>query len=85
MTKKIIANGNNVKTELLNLIKSIIEENGWTQKDAANALELTQSKVSLIVNLKIREFSLEKVLKLVSMLNYEVEIVVRKTTNLNVN
>ncbi|WCR53278.1 MAG: hypothetical protein PG981_000300 [Wolbachia endosymbiont of Ctenocephalides orientis wCori] len=85
MTKKIIANGNNVKTELLNLIKSIIEENGWTQKDAANALELTQSKVSLIVNLKIREFSLEKVLKLVSMLNYEVEIVARKTTNLNVN
>lgn len=85
MVKKIIANGNNVKIELLNIIKSVIEENNWTQQEAANLLKLDQPKVSSIVNLKTRGFSVERILKLVSMLNHEVEITVKKITKPNLN
>ncbi|APR98619.1 helix-turn-helix domain-containing protein [Wolbachia endosymbiont of Folsomia candida] len=79
MVKKITASGNNAKTELLNLIKSVIEEKNWKQREAANVLKLDQPKVSSIVNLKAKRFSLEKIFTLLSRLDHEIEITVKKT------
>ncbi|WCR54446.1 MAG: hypothetical protein PG981_001468 [Wolbachia endosymbiont of Ctenocephalides orientis wCori] len=79
MVKVIRANDNNVKIELLNVIKSVIEEKNWEQREAANLLKLDQPKVFSIVNLKAKRFSLEKIFMLLSRVDYEVEITVRKT------
>ncbi|WP_168464807.1 helix-turn-helix domain-containing protein [Wolbachia endosymbiont of Ctenocephalides felis wCfeT] len=82
MVKKIRANDDNVKKELLSIVKSAIRENGLTQKEAAKVLETDQPKMSAIVNLRTKGLSLEKIFMFLSLLGYEVEIVVRKT-NLN--
>ncbi|APR97837.1 helix-turn-helix domain-containing protein [Wolbachia endosymbiont of Folsomia candida] len=73
----------NFKTELFNIIKSVIEENNWTQQEAANVLKLDQPKVSSIVNLKTKGFSVEKIFTLLSRLNCDVEIMVKRRGNLD--
>ncbi|APR98597.1 helix-turn-helix domain-containing protein [Wolbachia endosymbiont of Folsomia candida] len=85
MVKKIIANSNNVKTEILSIIKNAIEESCCTQQEAANVLELDQPKVSSIKNLKTKGFSLERMFMLLSKLDYDVEITVRKITKPNLS
>lgn len=78
MIKKIRANDNNIKIELLSIIKSAIEEKNWKQREAANVLKLDQPKVSSIVNLKTKGFSLERMFMILSKLDYDVEITVKK-------
>ena len=74
---------NKARAELLSVIKDIIKANNWTQAKAANVLKLDQPKVSSIENLKTKGFSLERMFMLLSMLDHEVEITVKKTTELN--
>ncbi|APR99034.1 helix-turn-helix domain-containing protein [Wolbachia endosymbiont of Folsomia candida] len=84
MEKTIIANGNNVKTEMLSIVRNIIKANGWTQKKAADVLKIDQPKVSAIVNLKTKGFSLDRIFMFLSLLGYEVEITVKKANELHV-
>ena len=72
------SNKNNVRTELLNIIKSTIKTNNWKQAKAGNVLQLSQPKISLIKSLKVSEFSLEKILVLLSRLKCEVKITVNR-------
>ncbi|APR98708.1 helix-turn-helix domain-containing protein [Wolbachia endosymbiont of Folsomia candida] len=74
---------NKARAELLSVIKGIIKANNWTQAKAANVLKLDQPKISLIKNLKVKEFSLERIFLLLSRLNCEVEIMVKRKGNLD--
>jgi predicted XRE-type DNA-binding protein len=74
---------NNVKIALLNVIKDIIQDNKWTQMEAGNVLKLHQPKISLIKNLKVKEFSLERIFTLLSRLNCDVEIMIKRKGNLD--
>lgn len=76
---------NKTRTELLSVIKDIIKAHNWTQAHAGSVLKLDQPKVSSIENLKTKGFSLERMFMLLSLLDYDVEITVRKITKPNLN
>ncbi len=47
------------RADLMIVLRDIIEEKNWTQKEAAKHLGLTQPRVGNLKNGKIREFSID--------------------------
>ncbi|WP_168464644.1 helix-turn-helix domain-containing protein [Wolbachia endosymbiont of Ctenocephalides felis wCfeT] len=72
------SNKNKVRTELLSIVRDIIKAHNWTQTVAADMLELDQPKISSIENLKTKGFSAERIFMLLSLLDCEVEITVKR-------
>lgn len=66
------------KATLASRIIDIIEKKKWTQQRAAEELELTQPKISLLYRGQLSGFSLGKLIKLLNQLNQDVEIIVKK-------
>jgi predicted XRE-type DNA-binding protein len=62
------------KAKLARRIADVIEERGWTQTQAAAALGLDQPKVSALVRGRLRDFSLERLMRLLTRLDCDVEI-----------
>ena len=65
------------KAILASQIVSIIEKKQWTQREAAEILELTQPKVSLLVRGQFSGFSIGKLINLLNKLNQDIEIVIK--------
>jgi len=65
------------KAELSVKINTIIQKRRWNQKTAAEKLGLTQPKISLLSRGRLSGFSIEKLMKLLTLLNQDIEIVVR--------
>ncbi len=59
-----------VKTIVINKIAKIIAKKGWNQKHAAKVLGIDQPKISHIKNGKSAGFSLERLLKFLSLVGY---------------
>lgn len=57
-------------------IVQIIEHRGWTQEQAAAALGLDQPKVSAIVRGRLGGFSIERLMRLLTRLDWDVRITV---------
>jgi predicted XRE-type DNA-binding protein len=66
------------KAALASRIISIIENNGWTQEEAAEELGIKQPKVSLLYRGQLSGFSLEKLMSLLNRLNLDIDIVIKK-------
>lgn len=64
----------NTKAELAMLITDIIKEKGFTQQQAAELMNIDQPKVSKIVRGLLSEFSIERLLKFVLALGFDIEI-----------
>jgi len=47
------------RAELMIIIRKIIDDNGWTQKQAAEKLGTTQARISKLKGGKIKEFSID--------------------------
>jgi predicted XRE-type DNA-binding protein len=62
------------KAELSMLIAGIIKEKGLTQQQAADLMKIDQPKVSKIVRGLLSEFSIERLLKFVLSLGFDIEI-----------
>ncbi len=62
------------KAELAMLITNIIQRRGMTQQEAAALMGIDQPKVSKIVRGLLSEFSIERLLKLVMSLGFDIEI-----------
>lgn len=62
------------KAELAMLIFDIIKGNGWTQQQAAELMNIDQPKVSKIIRGLLSEFSIERLLKFVLALGFDIEI-----------
>ncbi|TYO99162.1 putative XRE-type DNA-binding protein [Geothermobacter ehrlichii] len=60
------------------LIMQIITKSHMTQKEAAEVLGMTQPKVSLIMNGRLEDFSLERLIMAMTSLDRDVEIRIRK-------
>nr|WP_148895089.1 XRE family transcriptional regulator [Geothermobacter ehrlichii] len=56
----------------------IITKSHMTQKEAAEVLGMTQPKVSLIMNGRLEDFSLERLIMAMTSLDRDVEIRIRK-------
>ena len=59
-----------LKADLTIMIRNIIEQEGWTQKEAAQKLELTQPRVSDVINGKIDKFTLDVLFSMLDKLGF---------------
>jgi len=65
------------KARLVERIAAIIEERRLTQKQAGELLGIDQAKVSKLVRGRLREFSTSTLIGYLTLLDQDVEIVVR--------
>lgn len=67
-----------VKAQLASKIVSIIKHRHLKQKDAALVLGIDQPKVSKLQRGQLRDFSLQRLIGFVMLLDRDVEIVIKK-------
>lgn len=65
-----IASNMMLRADLAIMIRDIIEQNGWTQKEAALHLGIQQPHISLLMNGKISKFSLDKMFSMLDSLGF---------------
>ncbi len=66
------------KARLASIIYDIIEERRLTQAEAAKILGINQSKVSALINGRLKGFSIERLFSFLRKLDRDIEIVVRE-------
>ena len=64
------------KAKLARQIAAIIDQRGWTQAQAATALGIDQPKVSALVRGRLRDVSTERLMRLLTRLDLDVDITV---------
>lgn len=68
-----VASKSVLKADLTIMIRDIIENKGWTQKEAAERLAVTQPRISDIVNGKIDKFTLDMLFSILDKLGFKTE------------
>lgn len=66
-----IASKNALKTNLTIMIRDIIDQLGWTEIEAAEKLQLTQSDFSNLINGEIDEFTLDILFSMLDLLGFK--------------
>ena len=59
-----------LKTDIMIMIRDIIERNGWAQEKAAEILGIKQPRVSDLVNGKIEKFTLDALIGMLDLLGF---------------
>ena len=72
------------RSELLEEVGKLIEKSGLTQHEVAKKLGIKQSKVSMLVNGYLSEFSTDTLLHYLAILGCKVEIRIRKPQRQNI-
>src|SRR3989338_4397812 len=72
------------RSELLDEVSDLIEKSGLTQHQVAKKLGIKQSKVSMLINGHLSEFSTDTLLHYLAVLGCRVEIRVRKLRRQNI-
>ena len=67
-----------VKAELVTRIDAIVRQRGITQAEAGRLLGLSQPDVSRLLRGDFREYSLERLLRLLTGLGRDIDIVIRQ-------
>lgn len=65
-----------LRTELMEHVRLIVQTEGWTQAQAAEQLGVAQSRVSDLLNGKYEKFSLDMLITLASRVGCKVELAV---------
>ena len=68
-----------LKAELVTCISRIIRQRGLKQVEAARLLGLSQPDVSHLLRGNFREYSIDRLLRLLTVLGRDVEIVIRRS------
>jgi predicted XRE-type DNA-binding protein len=66
------------KLRLACALNQVVEHRGLTQEAAATLLGLSQPKVSALRNYKLAGFSVERLMNLLTALDQDIEIVIRR-------
>ena len=66
------------KLRLAYALNQVVEHRGLTQSAAATLLGLSQPKVSALRNYKLAGFSVERLMNLLTALDQDIEIVIRR-------
>ena len=66
------------KLRLAYALNQVLEDRKLSQADAAKVLGVTQPKVSALRNYKLAGFSVERLMNLLTALDQDVEIVIRR-------
>ena len=64
------------KAKLASKICDLIEEQGFTQQEAANKLGMGQPKVSALINGHLEGFSLDRLFRFLNPLDHDIEMVI---------
>jgi len=72
------AAGRQAKLRLAYALNQVLEERKLSQADAAKVLAVTQPKVSALRHYKLAGFSVERLMNLLTALDQDVEIVIRR-------
>jgi len=67
------------RAELMLKLRDIIQENGWTQREAARILGVGQPRVAEIMSFNTKYFSVDLLLKYLSKLGMQVEFSFKNT------
>ncbi len=70
-----------MKARLARLINKAIQQREWTQQQTAEALGITQPKVSDISRGRLKNFSVERLINFLAQLNHRVVITVQDEQN----
>ncbi len=63
-----------IRLDLILVIRKWFKNSGLTQQDAAKALCCTQPQISAVLNTKYEEFTIDRLIKMVSCIGRNVEI-----------
>ncbi len=66
------------KLRLAYSINQSLDRRGWSQTEAARRLGLNQPKISAMRNFRLQGFSVERLMRLLTCLNKDIEIVIRE-------
>jgi predicted XRE-type DNA-binding protein len=66
------------KVRLAVAINAILEQKRLRQKEAARLLRLSQPKISALANYRLAGFSVERLMRLLNVLDRDIEIVIRR-------
>ena len=66
------------RAQLLDQVSSLIKSSGFSQKEVAKKLKITQPKVSMLVGGRLSAFSTDTLLRYLSILGCEVQIRIKK-------
>lgn len=67
-------NSMSLKSNLLIILVKHIRDKGWTQSSAAHFLEVTQPRVSNLMNGKTDKFSIDMLMRMLFKLGYSLEM-----------
>jgi predicted XRE-type DNA-binding protein len=70
-----------LKAELVSRIQDVIDERGLTQSAAGKIMGIGQPDVSRMLRGNFRDVSVERLMKFLQALGYEIDIVVREPGN----
>lgn len=74
-----------LRSDLINILISIIEENVWTQADLANELNIPQPRASELMRGKIQVLSLKTLVGYLSTLGFAVRANIDLPSKVNIN
>lgn len=66
-----------LRVQLMNHVKKVVQEEGWTQAQAAEYLGVAQSRVSDLLNSKSDKFSLELLISLASRVGCKIGLAIK--------
>ena len=72
------ADAHRLKAEIVGRIDTIVRQRGITQTEAARLLGLSQPDVSRLLRGDFRDYSLERLLRLLARLGRDIDIVIRQ-------
>jgi predicted XRE-type DNA-binding protein len=66
-----------VKSKLVMTLVDMIKKRGWTQKDAAQHLNVTQPRISNLFQGKLDKFSVDTLLEMIVLLGFKLDMTYR--------
>ncbi len=66
-----------LRVQLMNHVKKVVQEEGWTQAQAAEYLGVAQSRVSDLLNSKSDKFSLDMLISLASRVGCKIGLAIK--------
>jgi predicted XRE-type DNA-binding protein len=67
-----------LKAQLVNRIQRTLEDRGLKQADAARIVGVSQPDISRMLRGQFRDISVERIMRMLARLGYEVDIVIRE-------
>jgi predicted XRE-type DNA-binding protein len=63
-----------IKTKLMIILTSSIRKNGWSQSQAAKSLNVSQPRISNLMNGQISKFSVDVLIEMLGRMDYIMDI-----------